>query len=184
MKRLLTIIIIMFAIDASAQTWPIDKETNKFTFTEVINVDSATKNDLYLRAREWFAKTYNNSKEVIQVDDKDAGKIYGRGAISVFVTQIGIPHDNGLVYYDISINVKDGRYKYTLTNFYHDATTAEKGVGSGGALENEKPACGGWGMFQKSWDTIKSKSNAKTLLIIDDLKQYMAKAKPSPKETW
>lgn len=187
MKKVLIIFFFFPLLSFSQEiNWPIDKETNKITFTEIVNVDSATKNDLYLRAREWFAKIYNDSKEVMQVDDKEAGKIYGKAATSVNVTQMGTSYDFGSVHYDITVIVKDGRYKYTLTNFYHIGNIAAKGTSSGasgGSLENEKPECG-WTMNNKSWNVIKHQGYDNALLISASLKEYMSKTISVFKETW
>lgn len=41
---------------------PIDSDTKKITYQEVVHVDSASKDELYLRAREWFARNFVSSK--------------------------------------------------------------------------------------------------------------------------
>ena len=77
MKFLLTTFLLTFYIRAFAQppNLPIDSTTHLITYSEVVKVDG-NKDELYSRAREWFAKTYNSAKNVIQMDDKD--KIVGK----------------------------------------------------------------------------------------------------------
>lgn len=183
MKKLFTIAIILFALPANAQNWPIDKETNKIMFTEVVTVDSATKNELYLRAREWFAKTYNNSKDVIQMDDKEAGKIVGKGAFKVYAHNMGL-RDYGLVTYTISITAKDGRFKYELTDIYHTANGGFAGSAAGGAIDNEKPACGNSWISQKAWSEIKLNCYDKCTSLIETIKPYMKLKNEGAKENW
>jgi Domain of unknown function (DUF4468) with TBP-like fold len=86
--------------------------TAKMTYSEVVKVDSVTKSELYIRARSWFATTYNSAKSVIQMDDKEAGEIVGRGAF-----QTAMPLGLGVkatwfVQYTLTVFVKDGKYKY------------------------------------------------------------------------
>lgn len=45
-------------------------QDGKITYSEIVNVDSATKNQLYSRAKEWISKSFKSSKNVIQLDEK------------------------------------------------------------------------------------------------------------------
>lgn len=181
-KLLIPIFALILWLPAISQEWPVNKETKRFEFTEVVTVDSASKLDLYLRAKEWLAQYYNSSKDVIQVDEKEQGMIYGRGAFQIYIQQLGAVNF-GHVNYDIKIDVKDGRYKYRITNFVHDNTYAKNGIACGGILENEKPACG-WQMFTKDWNSLKAQSYNKTLSVIKSLKTFMAETSKKSNETW
>jgi hypothetical protein len=83
---------------------------------------SGTKDDLYVKAHEWLAKTFVSANDVIQMQDKDAGKLIGKGALS-------IQTDNGVlmggvktsyVRYTLSITVKTGKYKCVISDFTPD----------------------------------------------------------------
>jgi len=117
---------------------PIDSSTNKITYAEVINVDSLTsKQELYSRAREWFAKTYNSSKEVLQMEDKESGKIIGKALIQVYYKMLGMDHEHGYINYTITIAVKDGKYKYEITDLHHKGQFVQDGMSpSYGLCEN------------------------------------------------
>lgn len=106
---------------------PVDNSTNKISYTEVVTVDSASPADLYSRAREWFAKTYKSSKNVLQMDDKDAGKLVGNALLQVYYKALGAQHDGGNINYTISIYLKDGRYKYEITDMYHTGPITSAG---------------------------------------------------------
>jgi len=180
MKKFFIIFILfgIITIQLRAQNWPIDPVTKRITFTAVVNVDSVSKDELYLRVKEWFAKTYNDSKEVIQMDDKESGKIIGKGSIEVFVHSLGLkPY--GYVKYVITVNVKDSRFKYEISNFIHEWAATN---GGGGTLENEKPACGTLYLTKGYWATIKEQVYADTNTIIGSLKKGMLKA--SAQENW
>jgi len=109
---------------------PIDPETKKITFTEVVIVDSTTtKDQLFERAQDWFVKAYGSGKEVIQLADKELGKIIGKALIP-------FGKDMGYIYYTISIYVKDGKYKYVLTDFYHKSCWFVDAMYNYGPCEN------------------------------------------------
>lgn len=91
---------------------PIDSSTNLITYSKVIQANG-TQQELYSRAREWFAKTYNSAQSVIQMDDKD--KIVGKAAMTAYYKN----YHFGNIYYTISIYLKDDKYKYEFTEFYH-----------------------------------------------------------------
>jgi hypothetical protein len=107
---------------------PIDPDTRMITYTEVINVDSSvSKLELYSRAREWFAKAYNSSQNVIQMDDKESGKIVGKALTRVYHKALGSNYPSGYINYTISLYLKDGKYKYEITNFYHTGQPVSAG---------------------------------------------------------
>ena len=90
---------------------PIDNSINKITYSEVVYVDSlANKEQLFSRAREWFAKAYKSSTNVIQMEDKESGKIVGKALMKVYHKALGLTYPSGYINYTISIYLKDGRY--------------------------------------------------------------------------
>jgi hypothetical protein len=77
---------------------PVDSSTNKITYSEVVYVDSlADKQELFSRTREWFAKTYNSSNNVIQMEDKENGKIVGKALIQVYHKVLGANYPSGYI---------------------------------------------------------------------------------------
>ena len=68
----------------------------KITYGGVVQIDGLSSEELYKRTKRWFIETYNSGKDVIQLDDSGIG-------INIHET--------------IKIQVKDGRYKYEITDF-------------------------------------------------------------------
>lgn len=103
---------------------PIDSITNLITYQEVVKVEGITKDELYIRAREWFAKTFVSAQDVIQMDDKASGKIIGKGSSSGFYSILMsiIPYS---LTYTVSITAKDGRYRYEISPFLVDGYPTE-----------------------------------------------------------
>lgn len=116
-KLLLTLFIVAPALSmAQAIVLPRDSTTKQISFQEVVQVPGATKDELYTRAREWFAKTFKSSKDVIQMDDRIAGKIIGKGSGNGLTGNILLITSFWLNY-TVSITIKDGRYRYEITDF-------------------------------------------------------------------
>lgn len=156
------------------------------TYSDVIQVDSISQTELYYRAKLWFANTYKNSKEVIHVDNQEAGQILGKSIMDYtpnFFSGQGMVA--GTVKYTITIYVKEGRYKYEITDFIHhshksfafglitDSESAPKKV----PLNNQKFA-------DKVWNDIKSEVDEYCLLLISEIKTGMEKPTASENDDW
>ncbi len=70
------------------------------------------KKELYKKILEWMAKSYNSSKEVIQLQDEESGQIIGKGITSFVNVMVEIPCE-----YTITIDIKDNKYRLTFDNF-------------------------------------------------------------------
>lgn len=98
---------------------PVDADSKKITFEEVVDVPGASSGELYSRAMAWFKTYYKNPGEVIRENDSIKHSIMGkpRFRISNPPDKEGTKTDAGLVQYTISVAAKDGRFKYVLTDF-------------------------------------------------------------------
>jgi hypothetical protein len=131
-------------------------------------VPGVSKDQLYSRAFEWVAKTYNSARAVIQMQDKESGKLVVKG-----LTRISIRgYEGGVVTHTLSIYVKDGRYKYILTDLNHDATAVQN-VSPGGPLETEEAKIYGLGGGRKVWLDIREQANRDAKSITSGLQAAM-----------
>lgn len=179
--KLILIILSTFTVNVFfAQDLPIDSETGKITFSEVVYVDSTiTKDQLYYAAREWFAKVFKNSKDVLEIDDIQSGKLIGNGNFTISTTEY---LTDSRVDFSISIYIKDGRYKFVFSNFNH---VSFKSGYSGGALEDEKPDCGNLFMMKAGWIDVKEQTKTNVSNLISDLKKSMVDlTKGEDKDDW
>lgn len=167
---------------------PIDSSTSKITYSEVVFVDSlANKQELFSRAREWFAKAYKSSTNVIQMEDKESGKIVGKALLSVNLTSLGMQQNGGYINYTITIYVKDGKYKYEITDFYHTGIYVNSTVGKepdGGACETLiKEKKGFWGnSYKRTYERYLFQMDENINFLVTDLKAAMTTK--SNKEEW
>ncbi|HEX7414944.1 MAG TPA: hypothetical protein VF411_12950 [Bacteroidia bacterium] len=72
----------------------------------------------------------------------------------------------------ITVEAKEGKYRYTINNIKHKATIAES---SGGDIYAVVPECGSMKLSDLSWKHIKSGAFADAKMVADDLKAIMAK---------
>jgi hypothetical protein len=151
---------------------PIDSVTGKITYMEIVGVDSSLKtNELFNNAREWFAKTYISSNEVIQLEDKEQGVIIGKGIIPVYYKYMGNNTQDGYMNYTISVYLKDGRYKYELTDFSHEPhLIGGNNYGSAEEMLNTNKVG-----YQKILNNMLNQMNIKVNEVIKSLKLAMGK---------
>jgi len=86
----------------------LNKVDGRVEYQEVIEVPNTSAKDLYQNARLWFAETYKDSKEVLEMDDSDSGVLVGTGWSTFFSTV--------QLHLTTKIEVKEGRYRYTIYN--------------------------------------------------------------------
>ena len=99
--------------------------------------------------------------------DKDAGKLIGKG----FVT---VPLNNyGVLSFTLIVECRDGRYKYTLQDVIHRYTDSRQ-VWGGDILSERSPAVP-LRLLRSQWQRVRESSEIKMNSIIYDLKESMKK---------
>ncbi len=131
MQKIFLVAVFAFAVFFSADAQkkkeeplpvpqlPMDEVTHKITYEEVVDASGKTADELYKRTLEWFRMYYKNPGEVIRENDSIGKSVTGkpRFRISNPPDKEGTRSDGGLVQYTITVAAKDGRFKYTLTDF-------------------------------------------------------------------
>lgn len=132
MKKLLAVSAALFIGVASfaqkkkeapvAPTMP--KNSEKVITYKGVKEVKGTKVDLYKKAKAWFKDYYPNPASVIRTEREESGFIKGRGKYRIYdVDKKGNKTLKGMVDYGINIYIKDGKYKYELTEFYWKQST-------------------------------------------------------------
>ena len=102
---------------------PIDEQTNLVTYKEVVQQPNATPQELYDRAMNWVKSYYKNTAEVIKSSDRDKGVIQLRSSVRIYVVkEDGSKVFKNIVYYNMKIECRPGRYRYTITDFNEKAS--------------------------------------------------------------
>ncbi len=102
---------------ANSTRFPIDEETGSITYQEVVN-EAGTKDEFFNRAIGWINVYYPNPVDVTKTRDPETGIIKGLHRFKIQSTDIeGNQVDAGIVQYEFALEFKEGRYRYTLTDF-------------------------------------------------------------------
>lgn len=126
MKHVIIFLLLVISLSAMAQQdhkflgiFPV--VDNDICYTEIIQVQDISKDELYNRAHTWFVNAFKSAKDVIQMQDKESGKIMGKGAFQYSIGALLPVLDMTVT---ITIIAKDGRYKYILNNFVRHYTAS------------------------------------------------------------
>lgn len=182
-KVLLLAVMAVFSISSLFSQnviLPVDDSTGEIIFSDVVKVDSVSSSELYTRARQWVAVNFVSAKDVIQMDDKQSGTFIVKAMTDVRTTFM-VKSPCGVVTYTLTINVKDGRYKYSFSNLWHSTdynVSPRSTIITPGDLRNEKPGGGIMSMGMKNWNGIKQQAKDSIELLIVSLKQSMNKQSP------
>lgn len=113
----------------SAQDLEMDSVAGAWIYRGVVKVDSVSAGDLFERASQWIAKAYRSANAVIQYSNKEEGKIIAKGTWMEY-SMLGM-----ILEHTLTLEVKDGRLRYTFGDF----TTLHTGGALGGYREPLKP---------------------------------------------
>ena len=113
LKRLiLPLAIILFSFVSRAQLIMIDGETGDYKYEDVVSVDGISKSQILERSNQWIKKYYDASTPV-QTDSMGASEMVKFEFKWKFIQKY-IPIE---LFYEVSIQAKDNRYKYNISNF-------------------------------------------------------------------
>lgn len=119
--KTLIFLALLLPVVAAGQSLEMDSTTGKYMYRRVVTVDSAKAGQLYERAKQWMARDYQSADAVIQYDSKEEGKIIGRGYWGTYAA-LGEQMEHILI-----IECRDGRVRYTFTDFVKVTTDATLG---------------------------------------------------------
>ncbi len=148
--------ILSVFVFASCGSMPV-APTEERSMQNVRDID-LTKNEIYDLSLEWVAKTFIDSREVIELKDRDNGKIIGKGLTS-FRGKVGWFSADIPCRFTLIVEAKDNKYRTTYTNF----------VGLWGESQTRAVPL----VEKKYVDAVK----AKIALLDDDLHGYLVKSK-------
>lgn len=106
MKKLILICVIMPLVSCVHQKIvPVEDRQ-----VQVVHEVDLTKDQIFDKTLEWMALTFNDSKAVIELKDRENGKIIGKG-ISRFGI-MGSTHS-----YVVIVDIKEKKYRATFKDF-------------------------------------------------------------------
>ncbi|MEO6136651.1 MAG: DUF4468 domain-containing protein [Ginsengibacter sp.] len=114
----LFLLFSLLPIFAFSQTDSLQKNSNgQYEISEIVNVDSSSKDDLYSRAKKFVAINFKSGKAVTQLNDDNSKTVVGKGVETMKIKiSIGSPVYQPMDY-TFTILCKDNRYKYVISDF-------------------------------------------------------------------
>lgn len=95
---------------------PVNPETKLITYQEVVKVDG-NQQELFNRAIEWINVNYKNPADVTKVRNPQSGVVEILHRFDLHRTdEQGNKIDAGTVVYTLLLELKDGRYRYKITD--------------------------------------------------------------------
>ncbi|HLG33378.1 MAG TPA: DUF4468 domain-containing protein [Bacteroidia bacterium] len=97
--------------------FPIDVNSKLITYVEVIQVPGVPVKEIFSRGLKWFNTFYKNPTDVIRETDSLRGKIFGKARFKIYnpADKTGLKTEAGNVEYSITLNLKEGKFRYTIT---------------------------------------------------------------------
>jgi len=156
----------------------LKKETK---LTEVIVTDSASSSELLKRAVNW-----------VKIESARYGKTNGVSAGSKAECTVTFPVKpkelnpvcdyEGKVTMRVTIECKDNKYKYTVSNIKH---ISKSGRSSAGSIDNVIPDCGSMIMSDLAWKKLKGEALGKAGWVATDIKEGMKiRSSEGGKDEW
>lgn len=168
MKRnILFLFMTILSLNCFSQKYefPLSSDKSEIHYSEVVSLDSISKDLLFGKTKEWFVSKFISYKTICQLEDKTSGIIIVKPIFDVYSYAVG-KTKIGIVEYTLKIQVKDGRYKYEIYDIRHK----ESKLKTPGNLLLPKPTENEDLIMFVSWDDIKKQSFLYFEKLIIDLK--------------
>ena len=168
------ILSISLKAQENSSICPVDPDTKLITYKEVVTVPGNT-GELFNRAIEWINKQYKNPTEATKVRNPASGLIEIIHRIEITKDEKGVKRPAGVVDYSMKLEMKEGRYRYTITNFnYKDVSRRPIEFW----MDKKDKA------YNPEWDNYLHQVDDFTRKLIESLKQGMLPPVPKKADEW
>jgi hypothetical protein len=155
---------------------PIDPKTQRITYQGVVPVPGVSQADLYARAAAWAARAYPVPGQLTPHPEASELLVKGQRVVTLRTTYAEVLRGSyaGVVHHTLTVYVKDGRYKYVLSDLTHDATGVPN-LRSGGPLEQDRASLFGYAGLgsHKPWEELKVEATRDVRHLLADLQAAM-----------
>lgn len=171
MKKIITLIAIFITVLSFGQKGNlIQLKDGTILYTGVVQLNtSLKKNDLYINAKKFFVEKLASRKEDIQTND-NLDTVTSKGFFVIYWKSSFLYTRETRIWHSVKLYLKDGKYKYEITDFSGEYF-----------LPSDEYPSGGWNKMDlvnfKFYDseTVKHDINKEILKEIDELKKCMSK---------
>lgn len=166
MKYLSILLIVFFPSLCFSQT------DTAMKYTDVVVIPGASKDLLFQKAWNWINENFKSDKDVIQIQDKESGELAAKGIMVVPATfhSMGKRTYNYDINFNLSIIVKEGKYKYVFDGFKEETfkwffTSSAVAPETPHSYKKQRDEC---------WNSLKENINIQIISLITTLKKSMA----------
>jgi len=178
-KILFLLILLTFNFNLSAQ--------GELEYSEVVELNEVSKDVLYSRGLIWFAETFNDSRDVIEIKDREGGLIIGNVFFKYYAPK-GLKYvdANGYIQYQVKVMFREGRTKIVLNSFTHRPKYEPYSLGILTKSENYpytkvyKGFSDKW--HQKIWENLKVGVPLHAEYLLSNFKEFMSKSTMDTKD--
>ncbi len=169
--------LLMSQTVLAQKSYPVDEATKLITYSKVVELSGVSKADIYTRSLAWANTYYKNPADVIREKNADDGKVVCKGRFKLMSEpdKKGFQKDEGNIQYTLTVEAKDGKYRYKLTEINWKQVSyypAEKWMDT----QNQ--------YYNKSWDWNLKYCDEQITQIIAELNKYMTNAPKAKKDDW
>lgn len=151
-----------------------------FTITEIIIKDSVPAKELLGRATAWAQKKHPKFEKQNAVGGTT--KVESDVEFKIKPKELNPSHDfSGKIIMHVKIEVKDGKYKYTINKVRH---IADNGKNSGGDITKDIAECGSMFLPEMTWKKIKGEAIRDANIVAEDIKDAMSTPVKTISEDW
>lgn len=116
MKQAVSLLLGLVAFGGHAQT-PPQASPEPARYVQVVAVPDASADDLYARAREWVALTFEDVHQVLQLEDASRHLLLGSGyTLARPRRRNGALKDPVALWFRFRVEARAGRYRVELTD--------------------------------------------------------------------
>jgi hypothetical protein len=109
----------------------MDSLTNLITYTGVVEQEESSSDSIYIRTKKWASKLFaENGKEpkgLYEIDKKNQKLVINGWLPAYSYNNKYAKQPIGKYLFKMTVLIKEGRYKYTITNLAHEAVKPNQG---------------------------------------------------------
>lgn len=121
MKKLLLIILSLMSISIVSANE--DAPGKPLAIDTVLQAPNLTADQIYGNIKTWFVQNFRSANDVIQLDDVVNRHLMGRACVDFNVKNFKWGYQSGVIWFNLDIAARDGRYRVKLTDFEHQSNT-------------------------------------------------------------
>ena len=152
-------------------------KSGKIEYVRIDSLIKGSKEDLYLRSKSWLVHYFKSANAVIQMDDKETGKIIGKG-VFMFPVRGGFGNilDYDPVHFTVQINTKENKTRIIVNDFIHEGGNYQYAVDYGSLDEPKCPK--GFLYVGFVFNNMKKMAHDEAKIILNNYYKYMHSDSP------